>query len=352
MLQHKLFQETLSEKKTDLFILKNRNNLIATFSNHGARIVSLLVPDKNGEFKDVILGFPSLKAYQNPSESYYGSIIGRFANRISKGKFKLDGKEYNLFINNGVNSLHGGAKGFQDMVWDTTQTNTNNIEFNYVSQDMEEGYPGELSVKVTYSLTDNNELIIDYEASSDKTTVINLTNHAFFNLNGEGSGSVLEHQLQINSKYYTPIDSSLIPTGILEDVLGTPFDFRKPTLISEHIKDDHIQLNYGRGYDHNFVLNPQKTDHLFHAASMIGDKSGILMEVYTHEPGIQFYSGNFMEGNCILKSGAKNGHRTAFCLETQHFPDSPNQPAFPSTQLNPSDIYKTSTVYKFSQTII
>jgi aldose 1-epimerase len=234
------------------------------------------------------------------------------------------------------------------MVWDTIHTNNKTIEFNYVSQDMEEGYPGELNVKVTYSLTDNNELIIDYEASSNKTTVINLTNHAFFNLNGEGNGSVLEHQLQINAIYYTPIDSSLIPTGILEDVVGTPFDFRNPTLISERINDDHIQLNYGRGYDHNFVLNNQKTDYPVHAASIIGDKSGILMQVYTQEPGIQFYSGNFMDGSNVLKSGAKNDYRTAFCLETQHFPDSPNQPAFPSTQLNPSDIYKTSTVYKFS----
>ena len=347
MLLQNLFQETINQKKTDLFVLKNQNNLITTFTNYGARLVSLLVPDNKGEFRDVVLGFSSLRAYKNSSESYYGSIIGRFANRISKGKFTLDDKKYNLFINNGVNSLHGGAKGFQDMVWDATQIAHNKIEFEYVSRDMEEGYPGELRVKVTYSLSDMNELIIDYEAKSDKKTVINLTNHAFFNLNGEGNGSILEHQLQINANLYTPVDSSLIPTGVMDDVSGTPFDFRKLTFISERINENHIQLNYGKGYDHNFVLNRQKTDHLFHAASIIGDKSGILMEVYTLEPGIQFYSGNFMEGNCILKSGAKNGHRTAFCLETQHFPDSPNQPAFPSTQLNPTDFYKTSTVYKF-----
>jgi aldose 1-epimerase len=250
-----------------------------------------------------------------------------------------------LFTNNGPNTLHGGKKGFQDVVWDAKQLNDQQLELTYLSKDMEEGFPGNLTVKVIYTLTDDNELKIDYQASTDKKTVVNLTNHAFFNLNGEGSGSILDHQLQINADTYTPVDSTLIPTGKIETVEGTPFDFRKPTPIGARINEENVQLKNGKGYDHNFVLNEGAGQHP--AATISGDKSGIIMEVFTQEPGLQFYSGNFMQSKNIFKSGAKDDFRTAFCLETQHFPDSPNQNSFPSTVLDPGQTYRTTSVYKF-----
>ncbi|WP_245704396.1 aldose epimerase family protein [Daejeonella rubra] len=348
VLSPKAFQKSIDGKNTDLFILKNKNGVEAAFTNYGARIISLKMPDKNGVQTDVIVGFSSVDQYIKSTEPYFGATIGRYGNRIAKGKFSLDGTTYILPINNGVNSLHGGKKGFQDVIWDASQTNEQTIEFSYFSKDMEEGYPGNLKVKVIYTLTDYNELKISYEATTDKKTVINLTNHAFFNLNGEGSGSILNHMLQINAELYTPVDSTLIPFGKHESVEGTPFDFRKISAIGQRISDVNVQLKNGKGYDHNYVLNIVKSNEMHLAAIAKGDRSGIIMEVFTKEPGLQFYSGNFMESKNTFKGGSKDDFRTAFCLETQHFPDSPNQPAFPSTVLNPGEKYNTSTVYKFS----
>jgi aldose 1-epimerase len=342
------FQTLIDGKNTDLFILRNKNKAEAAFTNYGARIVSLRVPDQSGKLTDVVVGFAGVEAYRQSTEPYFGATIGRYGNRIAGGKFKLDGQEYSIFINNTPNALHGGKKGFQDVVWDARQVNDQTLEFSYLSKDMEEGFPGNLQVKVIYSLSDDNELIINYEASTDKKTIVNLTNHAFFNLNGEGSGNILNHSLQINAAQYTPVDSTLIPLGKIESVAGSPFDFRKAVKIGDRIENNTIQLKYGKGYDHNYVLNPAESGKIKSAAIARGDQSGIVMEVYTQEPGLQFYSGNFMQGKNTFKGGSKDDFRTAFCLETQHFPDSPNQPAFPATVLKPGDLYKTSTVYKFS----
>jgi aldose 1-epimerase len=348
VLSQKEFQKSIDGKNTDLNILKNKNGVEAAFTNYGARIISLKVPNQHGVQTDVVVGFSSVDQYIKSTEPYFGSTIGRYGNRIAKGKFILDGTSYSLSINNGVNSLHGGKKGFQDVVWDTNQINEQSIAFSYLSKDMEEGYPGNLKVKVIYNLTDSNELKISYEATTDRKTVVNLTNHAFFNLNGEGSGTILNHQLQINSNLYTPVDSTLIPIGKHESVTKTPFDFRNFSAIGKRITDEHEQLKNGKGYDHNYVLNNQNGNQMLHAASVEGDKSGIIMEVFTIEPGLQFYSGNFMQSKNTFKGGSKDDFRTAFCLETQHFPDSPNQPNFPSTVLNPGILYNTRSIYKFS----
>ncbi|WP_187261120.1 aldose epimerase family protein [Pontibacter beigongshangensis] len=342
------FQDTIDGKETDLYILKNKNNVQAAISNYGGRLISLLVPDKDGNMRDVVVGFGDVNSFTEGADTFFGATIGRYGNRIAKGRFTLDGKEYKLATNNDQNHLHGGDTGYSRMVWDARQVDDKTLELTYLSKDMEEGYPGNLNVKVTYALTDDNELRISYEATTDKKTVVNLTNHAFFNLNGEGSGTINNHLLQINADRYTPVDETLIPTGELAPVEGTPFDFRKPTKIGERIEQDHEQLNFGKGYDHNFVLNTSQGDGMTKAATVVGDQSGIVMEVFTEEPGIQFYGGNFMEGKNTLKTGVKDEHRTAFCLETQHFPDSPNQPKFPSTELNPGQTYNTTSVYKFS----
>ena len=342
------FRDNVDGKATALYILKNKNNVSAAITNYGARLVSLITPDKNGKPTDIVLGYDSIGKYVHQPETFFGAIVGRYGNRIAKGKFKLGGKEYTLAVNNGANHLHGGKKGFGAVVWEGRQLNGQSVELSYLSKDMEEGYPGNLKVTVTYTLTDSNELKIDYLATTDKTTVLNLTNHAYWNLNGQGSGTINDHLLQINADTYTPVDSTLIPTGKIEPVAGTPFDFRQPTAIGSRVGADNIQLKYGTGYDHNFVLNPNKGGGLNLAATTLGDQSGILMETYTLEPGIQFYGGNFMAGKSPLKGGKKDDHRTAFCLETQHYPDSPNEPSFPSTQLAPGKTYKTTTVYKFS----
>lgn len=342
------FQKNLDGKTTSLFIIKNRNNASVAFTNYGARIIGLQVPDQENKLTDVVVGFSDIEKYIHSTEPYFGATIGRYGNRIARGKFTLDGKEYTLFTNNGVNSLHGGKKGFQDVVWDTKQINDRSIEFSYLSKDMEEGYPGNLSAKVVFTLSDDNELKIDYQATTDKKTVINLTNHAFFNLNGEGSGSILKHQLQINADKYNPVDSTLIPAGMPADVQGSPFDFRNLTAIGLRINEENIQLKYGKGYDHNYILNRGTSESLFHAARALGDLSGIVMDVFTTEPGLQFYSGNFMQGKNVFKNGSRDEFRTAFCLETQHFPDSPNRPDFPSTVLDKGQSYQSSTIYKFS----
>lgn len=342
------FKRTTDGLETGLYVLKNAKHAEAVFTNYGGRLVSLLIPDKTGKLTDVVVGFNSVNAYEKSTEPYFGATIGRYGNRIAKGKFSLDGKSYTLFTNNGQNTLHGGKKGYQYVVWDAKQPNEHTVEFHYLSNDMEEGFPGNLAVKVTYTLTDNNELKMDYEATTDKPTVVNLTNHAFFNLNGEGSGKILGHKLQIYADEYTPVDSTLIPTGKIEKVAGTPFDFSKPFTIGARIDVKNEQLSNGKGYDHNFVLNKTEGMGMFHAANVQGDQSGIVMDIYTTEPGLQFYSGNFMQGKNTFKGGTRDDFRTAIALETQHFPDSPNQAAFPSTVLKPGQTYKTSSIYKFS----
>lgn len=342
------FQDTIDGKQTDLYVLKNHSGIAAAITNYGGRLVSLLVPDKDGKFTDVVVGFKSVKDYVNSTEPYFGATIGRVGNRIAKGKFTLDGKQYSLFTNNGPNTLHGGKKGFQAVVWDATQLNDSTLELTYAAKDMEEGFPGNLNVKVTYSVTADNGFKCEYEATTDKKTIVNLTNHAFFNLNGEGSGTINNHVLQMNADKYTPVDSTLIPTGKIEPVAGTPLDFTKPTAIGARVDDNNDQLKYGKGYDHNFVLNGGDNGSMNHAATVIGDKSGIKMDVFTEEPGLQFYGGNFMQSKNTFKSNAKDDFRTAFCLETQHFPDAPNHPMFPSIVLEPGKKYHTTSVYKFS----
>lgn len=342
------YKQNIDGKSTNLFILKNKNNMQAAVTNYGGRLVSLLVPDAANNLVDVVVGFDSLQQFKASTEPYFGATIGRYGNRIAKGKFTLDGNEYILFTNNGPNTLHGGKKGFQDVVWDAQPVGDSSLVLTYLSKDMEEGYPGNLSVKVTYTVTAANELKIDYEATTDKKTVVNLTNHAFYNLNGQGSGTINNHTLRINADLYTPVDSTLIPLGKNDSVANTPFDFRTATTIGSRVDADDVQLKNGKGYDHNFVLNKPTAAGVNHAATVVADKTGIVMDVFTLEPGLQFYGGNFMQSKNSIKGGGKDDFRTAFCLETQHFPDSPNQPSFPSTVLEPGQQYKTSSVYKFS----
>lgn len=337
------FERIIDGKQTHLYPLKNKNGMQIAITNYGAYLVSVLVPDKAGKLTSVALGFDDMEGLR-AQECYYGATIGRYGNRIANGKFVLEGKEYNLFINNDPNSLHGGKKGFNDVVWDASATEAK-VELTYLSKDMEEGYPGNLRVKVIYKLTDDNAIEISYEATTDKITVINLTNHTYFNLNGEGSGTILDHTVQIAADNYTPVNKTLIPTGIAT-VKDTPFDFTIPTTIGKRINADNEQLRFGTGYDHNYVLNSR--DSNIPVAKATGNKSGIQMEVYTHEPGLQFYTGNFMPGINVIRGGQKDDKRTAFAMETQHFPDAPNQPAFDSTILKPGQIYKTKTIYKFS----
>jgi aldose 1-epimerase len=326
--------------------LTNKNGMMATITPYGGKIISLMVPDRNGNLGDVVLGYDTAERYVN-GNPYFGALIGRYGNRIAKGKFTLEGTEYQLKTNNGANALHGGPGGFHNVNWRLEKTGLGNkTELYYLSKDGEEGYPGNLKVKVTYSLTDDNELVIDYEATTDKTTVVNLTHHSFFNLAGAGNGTILDHSLYINADKFTPVDEGLIPTGELQNVKGTPFDFTQATKIGERIDREDAQLKNGKGYDHNWVLI-RKDTALSLAAIVSEPTSGRVMEVWTTEPGLQFYSGNFLDGTDIGKGGKKYEFRTAFCLETQHFPDSPNQPAFPSTVLKPGEVYKQKTVYRF-----
>jgi aldose 1-epimerase len=345
-----LSKDSLEGKTIALYILRNKNNAAVAITNYGARVVSILVPDRNGVMTDVALGYDSIGKYIHQPETYFGAIVGRYGNRIAKGKFTLNGKAYKLATNNGPNHLHGGLHGFGAHVWDAKQLNDSSVELTYLSQDQEEGYPGNLQATVTYTLSGDsaNSLKIDYEATTDKPTVVNLTNHTYFNLNGQGSGTINNHLLQLNADRYTPVDSTLIPTGKIEPVAGTPLDFRQPTAIGARIDSPNQQLKFGKGYDHNFVLNAGGGAGTRLAATVLGDQSGILMQVWTVEPGIQFYGGNFMDGSDPLKGGKKDDYRTAFCLETQHYPDSPNEPSFPSTTLQPGKPYKSSTVYTFS----
>lgn len=335
------FQHEVDGQQVDLFVLNNNTGMKAAITNYGGRLVSLIVPDTSGNPIDVVAGFGGLDGYINSTEAYYGATIGRYGNRLAGGQFSIDGINYKVKPNNGPNALHGGKQGFQYKVWKAAKLSDSVLVLTYLSKDGEEGFPGNLTVKVTYELKENR-LELSYYATTDKATIVNLTNHAFFNLNG--SGSILNHTLMINANKYTPVDQTLIPIGEIAEVKGTPFDFRISKPIGEAIDSDHEQLKFGKGYDHNFVLNPSK---MMPAAAVYGDKSGIVMEVYTTEPGLQFYSGNFMEGKNELRT-EPDEFRTAFCLETQHFPDSPNHPNFPSTVLRPGEEYKSKSVYAFS----
>ena len=340
------FQKKVNDKNVSLYFLKN-GNISMAITNYGARIVSLCVPDKNGEIADVVIGFKSIDEYMKATGVYHGAIIGRVAGRIKKGMVNLNGDTYPLQLNNGSNHLHGGSNGFHNQVWTVNSYQANQLVLSYLSKDGEEGYPGNLSVKVTYKLTNDNELKIDYEATSDKTTVVNLTNHAYFNLNGQGDSTITDHELNIFASNFSAVDRTLIPVGEPVSVKGTPFDFTNPKLIGKDIAADHIQIKNGLGYDHNFVLDKKSADDMVKAAVVYSPLTGITMEVLTTEPAIQFYSGNFLDGSLAGKKGKKYLYRSAFCLETQHYPDAPNQLEFPSTQLEPGKKYQTATIYKF-----
>ena len=342
------FGKTPEGQAIDLYTLTNKKGMEVAITNFGGIVVSVKVPDRSGKVADVVLGFDSVDGYAK-DKSYFGALIGRYGNRIAKGKFSIDGASYTLAQNNGPNSLHGGAKGFNKMVWTAKEISSKDgaaLQLNYLSKDGEEGYPGNLKVQVVYTLTEANEIRIEYSATTDKKTVLNLTNHSYFNLAGQGSGDILGHELTLQADKFTPVDATLIPTGELRDVAGTPFDFRTKMAIGARIGQDDEQLKLGNGYDHNFVL--RHSGELALAARVLDPKSGRVLEVSTTEPGIQFYTGNFLDGTAVGKGGKPITFRTGFCLETQHFPGSPNHPDFPSTLLSPGQRYHTVTVYKFS----
>jgi len=339
------FDTIIDGKQVSLYTLKNTNGMEVYITNYGATIVSVIVPDKDGKMGDVTLGYANIEGYINDT-SFMGTIVGRFANRIAKGKFTLDGEEYTLVLNNGVNTLHGGPTGFYKRVWDASQEG-NTVNLSYTSVNGEEGYPGNLTVNMSYSLTDNDELIMEYEATTDAPTVVNITNHAYWTLAGEGDSTINDHILTINADHYTPVDSTLIPTGEIAPVEGTPFDFTEGKEIGKDLEVEDQQLAYGMGYDHNWVLNKEEEGELSMAAKLYDPESGRIMEILTTEPGIQFYGGNFMDGSIKGKSGKTYNFRATLALETQHYPDSPNQPDFPSTVLRPGEKYTHKTVHKF-----
>jgi aldose 1-epimerase len=333
-----------SPSKLEVFSIQNDRGVKLTAINFGGRIISLHVPDRNGAEGNIVLGYESPAKYLTGSP-YFGAMIGRFGNRIRAGKFSLEGKEYSLATNNGANALHGGPSGFHNVFWSVRPTSQSSLEMNYVSPDGEEGYPGTLTVKVTYTLSPENELVIDYHATTDKTTIVNLTHHSYFNLAGDGHGDILNHRLRIDADRFCPVMPGLIPTGQLMPVNGTPFDFTTAHAVGEMINSDDAQLKLAKGYDHNWVLN-KNDDALTLAASVSDPHSGRVMEVWTTEPGLQFYSGNFLDGS-DKGPGGIYGFRSGFCLEAQHFPDSPNHPEFPSTVLRPGEVYRQKTIYKF-----
>jgi aldose 1-epimerase len=342
------FGKLPSGEPVDLYTMTNANGITVAITTYGGRVVAVKTPDKKGASADIVLGFDSLDGYlgDNP---YFGALIGRYGNRIGNAQFKLDGKVYKLLANNGPASLHGGKVGFDKVLWTGSDKSTADIpalELTYVSKDMEEGYPGTLTSVVTYSLTPQNELKIEYKASTDKDTVLNLTNHSYWNLAGAGDGDILGHQMTIAAGKFTPVDKVLIPTGELKSVEGGPFDFRNATVVGARINNDDPQLKFGGGYDHNWVLD-SGGGALTRCALVVEPNSGRTMEVLTTQPGLQFYTGNFLDGTIKGKGGKVYPRRGALCLETQHFPDSPNKPKFPTTELKPGEQYAQTTVYKF-----
>jgi aldose 1-epimerase len=345
------FGKTGDGRPVDLYTLTNSKGMEVRAMTYGGIIVSLRVPDKNGKMADVVLGHDNLDGYLvNPP--YFGAIVGRYANRIANGTFTLDGAKYTLPKNDGPNTLHGGLTGFNKVIWEASEFKNKKgvgVAFSYLSKDGEEGFPGNLTVKVSYTLTDENQLMLDYAATTDKATPINLSQHSYFNLAGEGSGDILGHELTLNADRFTPVDKTLISTGELRAVQGTPLDFSKPTTIGARINDPYEQLVVGRGYDHNFVINRKDSDNgLTLAARAHEPTSGRILEVFTTQPAVQFYSGNFLDGTIVGKQGHAYKQRTGFCLETQHYPDSPNHPDFPSTILRPGKTFHSQTVFKFS----
>ena len=342
------FGQTEAGQPIELYTLKNASGMEAGIINLGGIVVSLKVPGRGGQIADVVLGFDKLADYEKPNP-YFGAIVGRYGNRIAKGRFTLNGVEYKLAVNDGENSLHGGIHGFNHAVWQAREVPGGDpaVELTYLSKDLEEGYPGNLTEKVTYTLTPANELRIDYSASTDKDTVVNVTNHSYFNLAGQGQGDILGHVLQLYASKFTPVDAGLIPTGELKSVAGTPFDFRQPTVIGARIDNDDEQLKRGKGYDHNWVVDG--TPGTLRPAARVSEPgSGRVLEVLTTEPGVQFYSGNFLDGTSTGKGGKVYQRRYGFCLETQHFPDSPNHPDFPTTVVKAGAEYKSTTVFRFS----
>lgn len=353
--QRSPFGVTPEGDSVEVFTLTNAQGVTMKVTNYGGIILALQVPDRNGTFEDIVLGFDSLSAYTSDgylnANPYFGALIGRYGNRIEGGTFTVDGETYTLATNNGPNHLHGGDKGFDQVVWSAEPyeaADSVGLVLTYTSPDGEEGYPGRLDARVTYTLTDNNEVAFDYHATTTAPTPVNLTQHSYFNLDGEGDGTILDHALMINAEAFTPVDSTLIPTGEFRSVAGTPFDFTDPTPIGARIEQQNQQLEYGMGYDHNFVLRRQDSDSLHLAARVYEPDSGRLMEVFTTEPGVQFYSGNFLDGSLTGKGGTPYEQRSGFALETQHFPNSPNEPDFPSTTLRPEEAYTSRTVYRFS----
>lgn len=340
------FQTEVDGKKTDLFVLRNKNNMEVCITNFGGRIVSVMVPDKDGQMRDVVLGFDSIQDYISvPSD--FGASIGRYANRIGQGKFTLDGVEYQLPQNNYGHCLHGGLKGFQYRVFDAKLLTPQKLELSYLSADGEEGFPGNLNCKITMELTDDNAIDLKYEAETDKPTVINLTNHSYFNLDGDAASNA-DHVLMVDADYYTPVDSTFMTTGEIAPVEGTPMDFRTPTPVGQRIDNfDFEQLKNGKGYDHNWVLNA-KGDITKKAASLMSPKTGIVMDLYTSEPGVQVYAGNFIDGTVTGKKGIVYNKRASVCLETQKYPDTPNKPEWPSAVLRPGEKYTSECIFKFS----
>lgn len=349
MIEKTLFGKLDDGREVNSYTLKNANGMEAKIIDYGATVVSLTAPDKNGKFADVVLGYDNVKGYVDGT-TFFGAIVGRYGNRIAKGKFTLDGKEYKLATNNGENHLHGGVIGYNKVLWTAVPIDnpaSPALKLTYVSKDGEEGYPGTVTLNVTYTLTSDNQLKIDYEGTTDKTTVLNPTHHSYFNLSGDFNKTILDHVVMIDADKTTPVDKGLIPTGVLADVANTPMDFRTPKAIGKDIEANDEQLKFAGGYDHNWVLNKHQ-EALPKIASVYEPVSGRFMEVFSDQPGLQFYCGNFLDGTVAGKKGIKYQKRTGLCLEAQKFPDSPNKPQFPSATLKPGETYKQTTIYKFS----
>ena len=348
-IEKKYFGTTADGNIVDEFVIKNKNGMEINIITYGAIIRSWTAKDMNNNYQDVVLGFNNLKDYET-SNPYFGAVVGRYANRIANGKFLLNGKYYDLITNNGKNHLHGGLRGFDKVIWDAKEIkndSSSSLELSYLSEDLEEGYPGNLKVKVTYTLNNKDELNINYKAETDKSTIVNLTQHSYFNLTGDFEKDILDHELLINSDTFLPVDSTLIPTGIFKDVTNTIFDFRMSKKIGFDIDTPDEQIKHGLGYDHCWVLNNQNSGTRF-AASVYEPYSKRQLDIYTDQPGIQFYSGNFLNGTLNTKTTGKYNFRSGLCLETQHFPDSPNQEEFPNVVLEPGEIYLSNTMYKFT----
>ena len=348
-IEKKPFGQTANGDEVDQFILSTKKGMEISVITYGGIITSWTAADKNGDYRDIALRYTTLAEYEAETP-YFGALIGRYGNRIAKGKFSIDGEAYTLAVNNGENHLHGGLKGFDKVVWDAktiVNDSTASLELSYLSIDMEEGYPGNLQTKVTYTLNNNDELSVKYEAKTDKPTIVNLTQHSYFNLTADFNQPVLDHELVIKADSFLPVDSTLIPTGEFRNVAETPFDFRSPKAIGKQINAENIQIKNGLGYDHCWVLNDQEKGVRF-VASAYEPVSGRLLEIFSDEPGIQFYSGNFLDGTLPSKNQGTYQHRTGFCLETQHFPNSPNEPSFPTTILKPGETVTSETLFQFS----